>query len=86
MMLALLLAAVTTSAEPCVIVRREQAEATARIQDRIERLNRAARRPDGSQRPPTAAERREFAAIEADTEAFITRFNARLANCSEGGQ
>lgn len=81
--LGLAMATVSFNAEPCSLVRREQAEVTARLLGRAERLNRATRRPDGSQRPPTATERREFAAIEADTEAFINRFNARLSKCSE---
>ncbi len=70
------------SAEPCAVVRREQGEFTAKIQARIEQMDRVAKRPDGSLRPLTAAERKEFAAIEAEVEAFITRFNARLANCT----
>ena len=70
-------------AEPCAIVRREQGAFNAAMFPRLERLNRALRRPDGSHRSPIAAERKQFAAIEAEVEAFIARFNARLSNCRE---
>ncbi|WP_294171379.1 hypothetical protein [uncultured Sphingomonas sp.] len=70
-----------SSAEPCADVRREQGAFTGRTTVRIEQLNRALRRPDGSHRSPTAKERREFAAVEVEVEEFITRFNSRLSNC-----
>jgi len=69
-----------STAEPCVVVRREQGEFNGRLFARLDQINRAARRPDGSQRPLTAAQRKEFAAIEAEVESFITRFNTRLNN------
>ncbi len=77
------LAAAVATAEPCTTVRREQAAISAGIFARLERINRGARRPDGSKRPPTASERKEFAAIEAEVEAFIDLFNARLSSCQE---
>ena len=82
-LLAIALAAAISGSEPCTTVRREQAAFTADMLTRLERINRASRRPDGSQRPLTAAERKEFAAIETEVEAFIDRFNARLSNCRE---
>ena len=76
-------AAAISSAEPCTVVRREQAAFTAEMFARLERINRASRRPNGSQRPLTDAERKEFAVIEAKVEAFIDRFNTRLSNCRD---
>ena len=81
-LLGVALIAAISSAEPCVVVRREQGEFNARMFVRLEQIDRASRRPDGSQRPITAAQRKEFAAIEAEVEAFIARFNTRLNNCT----
>ncbi len=75
------IAAALSSAESCTVVRREQGAFNAQLFARLARLNQASRRPDGSQRPPTATERREFAAIETEVEAFIARYNERLSNC-----
>ena len=77
------MAAAISSAEPCAVVRREQAAFSAEMFARLERINSASRRPNGSQRPLTAAERKEFAVIEAEVEAFIDRFNMRLSNCRD---
>ncbi|GAA4708950.1 hypothetical protein H9L13_00805 [Sphingomonas lutea] len=82
-LLGLAFAAAVSGAEPCSAVRREQAAFTAKIFDRMERMNRDLRRPDGSQRPLTAAQRKEFAGVEAEVEAFIDRFNTRLNQCRE---
>ena len=82
-LLGIAMVAAISSAEPCAVVRREQAAFTAEIFARLDQINRSSRRSDGSQRPPTAAERKEFASIEAETEAFIDLFNTRLNNCRE---
>ncbi len=70
-----------SSPEPCSVVRREQGAFNAQLFDRLARMKRASQRSDGSQRPPTTAERKEFAAIEAEVEIFIAQFNERLNNC-----
>ena len=80
-LLAIATAAAISSAEPCSVVRREQGAFNAQIFARLERINRAVQRRDGSQRPPTTAERKEFGAIESEVEGFIARFNERLSNC-----
>ena len=75
--------AVAAGAESCDLVRREQGEFNARMYPRMERITRAAQRPDGTPRELTAAERKEAAAIEAEVETFIARFNVRLRNCRD---
>ena len=75
--------AVAAGAESCDLVRRELGEFNARMYPRMERITRAAQRPDGTPRELTAAERKEAAAIEAEVETFIARLNVRLRNCRD---
>ncbi len=83
MSLFLIALAAAAGAESCDLVRREQAEFNARIFPRMEQITRAAQRPDGTRRALTGAERTEAAAIEAEVESFIARFNTRLTNCRD---
>lgn len=83
MSLLMIALAAAAGAESCDLVRREQGEFNARMFPRMERITRAAQRPDGTQRPLTVAERAESAAIEAEVESFIARFNVRLRNCRD---
>ena len=75
--------AAAVGAESCAVVRQEQGQFNARMLPRMERLTRAVQRPDGTHRPLNAAQRKEAAAIEAEVETFIARFNTRLANCQD---
>ena len=83
MLLVVAMVAASLSAESCALVRREQGAFNAEIFARLEQIDRAARRPDGSKRPLTDTERKKFAVIEREVEAFIALFTRRLNNCRE---
>ena len=83
MSLLMIALAAAAGAESCDLVRREQGEFNARTFPRMERITRAAQRPDGTRRALTVTERTEAAAIEAEVESFIARFNTRWNNCRD---